>query len=213
MNKTRGRPRGGASARSRILEVARTRFLRDGYQATTLRAVAADVGVDAAAVSYHFGSKHGLFGAAMALRRNPSGELAEALAGDPAGLVDRVLSAVVDLWEDPALRGPLVALELAALADEDVLRVFGEFMEREVVARFAEFLGGPRATERAVAAAAVIGGLVTARYLYRLPSATALSTVEIRRAFGPPLAAALSGSRTGSRRPAGGSPRTASRSG
>jgi AcrR family transcriptional regulator len=158
MNRSRGRPPGPSTTRERLTEAARVRSLRDGYQVTTLRAVAADVGVDPAAVSYHFGSKHGLFGEAMALRRNPSRALAEALEGDPAGLVDRALRAVTDLWEDPELRGPLAELEHAALGDEDLLRVFAEYMEREVIARFAEFLRGPRATERAAAAAGVSVG-------------------------------------------------------
>jgi len=193
MNKSRGRPPGPSDTRERLREVARARFLRDGYQATTLRAVAAEVGVDPAAVSYHFGSKQGLFGEALALRRNPSRALAAALEGPPEGLVERVLQAVTDLWEDPGLRGPLLALERAALGDDGVARVFAEYMEREVVARFAEFLRGPRSGERAVAAAGVIGGLIAVRYLFRLPSAVALTPEQVRRAYGPPLWAALCG--------------------
>ena len=47
-----------------ILAAARLRFGSDGYERTTLRAVAADVGVDPALVIRYFGSKQDLFAAA-----------------------------------------------------------------------------------------------------------------------------------------------------
>src|SRR5260370_38436231 len=51
-----------------ILAAARSRFGSDGYERTTLRAVAADVGVDAALVIRYFGSKQDLFAAASDFR-------------------------------------------------------------------------------------------------------------------------------------------------
>ena len=47
----RGRRTGNPDTKAQILDVARRRFLRDGYQAVTLRAVAADAEVDVAACS------------------------------------------------------------------------------------------------------------------------------------------------------------------
>ena len=74
MNKSpgRGRRTGAPDTREAIRLAARARFLADGYQAVTLRKVAADAGVDVALISYYFGSKVGLFGAAMALPVNPA---------------------------------------------------------------------------------------------------------------------------------------------
>ncbi len=66
-----------------------------------MRSVAAEVGVDAALISYFFGSKKGLFGAALALSANPPEILAKALAGDPADLPERLLSALLRSWDDP----------------------------------------------------------------------------------------------------------------
>jgi len=68
---TRGRRPGRPETRAEILAVARRRFLAQGYQAVTMRAVAEDAGVDAALISYFFGSKKGLFGATLALSANP----------------------------------------------------------------------------------------------------------------------------------------------
>lgn len=61
---TATRPRNASQTRADILSAARRRFGAEGYERTTLRAVAADVGVDAALVIRYFGSKQNLFAAA-----------------------------------------------------------------------------------------------------------------------------------------------------
>ena len=62
------RPRNAAQTRADILSAARRRFATDGYEPTTLRAIAADVGVDAALVTRYFGSKQDLFATATEFR-------------------------------------------------------------------------------------------------------------------------------------------------
>ena len=61
-----GMTRTGSSSdtKAAILAAARTRFAAEGYRSASLRAVARDVGVDAALVVRYFGSKPGLFAAA-----------------------------------------------------------------------------------------------------------------------------------------------------
>ncbi|MGW7243493.1 TetR/AcrR family transcriptional regulator, partial [Streptomyces sp. NPDC054804] len=60
------RRRDAAATRRALLLAARARFTRLGYDRTTLRDVAADVGVNLALVKRYFGSKEGLFKAALA---------------------------------------------------------------------------------------------------------------------------------------------------
>jgi AcrR family transcriptional regulator len=48
------------TTRARIRDAALSRFPRDGFGGTTIRAVAADAGVSPALVVHHFGSKDGL---------------------------------------------------------------------------------------------------------------------------------------------------------
>jgi hypothetical protein len=115
-----------------------------------------------------------------------------ALEGDPAALADRLLDAVTALWEDPSGAG-FSAMDGTALRDEDVMRVFREFLAREVLGRIADHLGGRDATERATAAVAVIGGLIFTRYLNPLGPVAVLDAVDVRRILGPALRAALYG--------------------
>lgn len=61
-----GRRRDASATRSALLQAAHGRFIRLGYERTTLRDVAADAGVNIALVKRYFGSKEGLFKAALA---------------------------------------------------------------------------------------------------------------------------------------------------
>jgi AcrR family transcriptional regulator len=193
LNKSRGRPRGNPPTKARIVEAARELFLRHGYRGTTVRAVAAKAGVDSALISYHFGSKQGLFSESIRVQCTRSLALTKALEGEPAGLADRLLRAVTDLWEDPDAGRPSAEVNLLALHDEDVTRVLREYLEYELIRRLAEYLGGPDATERATAAVTLIGGLIFTRYLSPLYTPASMSAADMRRILRLPLRAALYG--------------------
>ena len=55
-----GRP-GGEVSRNRILDEAGRLFARDGFDAVTIRRIAARAKVNLAAIGYHFGGKKGLY--------------------------------------------------------------------------------------------------------------------------------------------------------
>ncbi|MEV6413820.1 TetR family transcriptional regulator [Kribbella sp. NPDC051718] len=188
MNKSRGRPRGNPATKDRISAVAYDLFLEHGYRGTTVRKVAAAAEVDSALISYHFGSKQGLFGEAMQFRCGKSAAMVRALEGDQPGFADRLLEAVLEMWADAE---PLAELTRMAPQDADVMQVLQEFLEREIHGRIAEFLRGPDATDRATAAVAVIGGLIFTRYLNPLRPAATMSDADVRRIIAPALRAAL----------------------
>jgi len=190
MNNGRGRPKGGSDARERIVTAARARFAGHGYGGTTMRSVAADADVDVALVSYYFGSKQGLFAAAMALAESPGQILRSVVDGNPATLPDRILATVLKTWDDPHNAQPLTALLAAVHEDEQVRRAFQEYVEREVVGRLADHLGGPRATERAAAVVTVVIGLVFSRWVLRLTPVADADPDVAHRAMRAAVAAA-----------------------
>ena len=189
LNKSRGRPRGNPPTKARIIEVACELFARDGYRRTTVRAIATAAGVDQALISYHFGSKQGLFGASIQLPCSEPLALRRALDGDPAGLADRLLRAVTDTWDAAETTAPAAV----AIHDEDVMRVFREYLECELIGGIAEFLGGPDATERATAVVTLLAGLIFTRYLSPLHPTANMSPADVRRMLRPALQAALQG--------------------
>jgi AcrR family transcriptional regulator len=59
------------TTKDRILDAAERLFARDGFEATSLRAITAEAGVNLAAVNYHFQSKEALVQAVIGRRMGP----------------------------------------------------------------------------------------------------------------------------------------------
>ncbi|HEX3783985.1 MAG TPA: TetR family transcriptional regulator [Pseudonocardiaceae bacterium] len=205
MNKRRGRgrPTGGIDTRGDILTAARGRFLSDGYERVTLRSIATAAGVDAALISYHFGSKRGLFAACMQLSANPADVLVDALSGPRNGLPERLIGNIVRVWDDPAAGASLRALAEAAVSEPDVSRLFREMAEREMITRIAERLGGADASRRAAVAASQLIGMIFIRYVLQLEPLASMPPDELVARTAPPLRAALTGPPLPKSRPGG----------
>ncbi len=195
MNKTRGRgrPKGSTTTQADILAAARRRFLEDGYDAVTLRAIAGDAGVDVALISYYFGSKKGVFGAAMALgAANPALLLAGELHGPLNSLPERIVRTVLRVWDDPD-SGPMLRAFLDAMVREpQVARTFAEMMEQEMLPAIAARLGDDAgAARRAAVMTSQIGGLILSRYVLRVEPVASMSQGELARAIAPAMRAAM----------------------
>ena len=189
MNKRRGRgrPAGRSTAREDILEVARRRFVADGYAGVSMRAIAAEAGVDPALISYHFGSKRGLFGAALELSMNPALVLAQVLDAPADVLPERLLRALLAVWDHPEHGAQLVGLLRGVVSDAETALVFREVVEREILGRIAERLGGRDASARASAMAVQLGGLIFLRHVLRVEPVASMSADELVAAVLPAL--------------------------
>ncbi|WP_262403429.1 TetR/AcrR family transcriptional regulator [Actinomadura sp. CNU-125] len=191
MNKSRGRRRGSPDTREEILAVARRRFLADGYAKVTMRSVAAEAGVDAALISYFFGSKKGLFGAVLGLLANPPEVLAGALPGDPAGLCERILRAQLAAWDDP-VGGPQLALMVrTAVQEPELSRLLKDVVWHEMIERIAAHVGGPGAAGRAASFGTQLAGVVFARYILGVDPIASMPTDEFVARHVPPMRLAL----------------------
>ncbi|MFD5520988.1 TetR family transcriptional regulator [Streptomyces sp. NPDC127066] len=197
MNKAgsqRGRRPGSPDTRAAILAVARRRFLEDGYHAVTLRSVAGEADVDLALISYYFGSKKGLFGAALALGANPAELLARVVEeGEPNTFPERVVRQVVAVWDDPVTGPPLLAMMKTAIDDDSLGSLVKEALEREIVDRIAGLVPGRDARQRAAAFTTVVAGLIATRYLLRLEPVVSMTTDDLVRFVSPQLRQALRG--------------------
>jgi len=99
--------------KDRILDTAERLFARDGVEATSLRTITTEAGVNLAAVNYHFQSKEALMHAVIARRIDPINEKRLALlaaieeeAGSAPLPLDKVLDALIgpvfELLRSPA---------------------------------------------------------------------------------------------------------------
>jgi AcrR family transcriptional regulator len=153
------RPRNAEETRTALFAAARLRFARDGYAATNLRDIAADVGVNVALIPRYFGSKEGLFQTVIAFDRN---RIAQVMQGPPELLAEHLLNNVL---VDPA--GPDHDLFVTLLRSSDYppaveyMRHLLEFLAADLTSQ----ITGPAADLRADLVTALLTGVVVLRRL------------------------------------------------
>lgn len=183
--RTRGRRAGGEGARDQIVAGARLEFAENGYDATSLRAIARRAGVDPALVRYYFrGGKAEVFAAAVARRDvNPQKVAVELIGGGVEGLGERVVLGILTLWDAPGGRDSFRLVVAAAASGNEVL--LREFLTREIVDRISAAIGGPDAQLRAALAASQLAGLLVARHVIGLEPVASATVEELGRIVGP----------------------------
>ncbi|TMR11482.1 TetR/AcrR family transcriptional regulator, partial [Nonomuraea zeae] len=123
------RKRDREATRERLLETARVRFAREGYDATSVRDIAGDAGVDATLIFRYFGSKKQLFDAATAAPEIPH----DLLDGPPEELVARMVRSVVFAdWSAYGGEHPLVAMLRSSAHEDARLRIRQEVCDTYV---------------------------------------------------------------------------------
>ncbi|MFC7375789.1 TetR family transcriptional regulator [Brachybacterium sp. GCM10030267] len=174
--------RSAAETKQLIRAAARERFARDGYEGTTIRALAQDVGIDPALVMRHVGSKEALFADAVDLDlRLPD------LSQIPADEIGAVLTAhFLDRWEgeDELL---MILLRSAATTPAAADRLRAIFAEQ--VVRAVQQLGiePADARHRAGLVATQMLGLGMCRYILQLPPVVEMDRGQVVDALGSTL--------------------------
>lgn len=187
-----GRRRGDSGTRGAILAAARTAFAAHGYDRTSVRGIARAAGVDQALVHHFFGTKAGLFAAALQLPANPADVLDGLLAGPREDVTRQFLTTLLSLWDAPDSRAPALALLRSAATQEQAAELVRELFRREVITRLARLAGdGPDAELRAALAASQVMGLVVARYVLELEPLASAAPEDLVAAVAPVLDAHL----------------------
>jgi AcrR family transcriptional regulator len=175
----RGRRPGGPDTRGEILAAARESFAHKGFAGTTIRAVAASAGVDAALVHHYFGSKDDLFIAALEIKVDPRAVVPAVFERGLDGSAERLLRLFLSVWDDPEARLPLVAVVRSSLGQEGPVNLLREAMFRIVFGPLREVLPAEEADRRAQLVATQVLGLIVGRYLLRLEPLASMSADEL----------------------------------
>ncbi|MFI0895616.1 TetR family transcriptional regulator [Streptomyces sp. NPDC020983] len=164
-----GRRGGDADTRGDILRAAREHFAQ-GYEATSVRAVARAADVDPSLIVQFFGGKDGLFKAVLDEAVQPDEGVGRVLADDGGtDLGQRLAAYFFGMWEDPARRHPFQAMLVSAASNEAAATVLREFVRGEVIARIGAMIEGDDAELRAELAGSQLIGAALVRYVYRIP--------------------------------------------
>ena len=100
----RGRPRGVSDSRERIIAAAVDEFGEQGYEASTIRAIATRAGVDSALVHHYFGTKADLFAEAVGIPMRPDIDVPGILDGPRDEVGERLVRYVLESFEQPEVR-------------------------------------------------------------------------------------------------------------
>jgi AcrR family transcriptional regulator len=175
--------------RAAILASAREHFARHGYDRTTIRAVAADAGVDPALVIRYFSGKEALFAAAVDVDL-----LLPDLASARADEVGRHLTRhFLDRWEGHLSDDVLLILLRSAVSNEQVAARLREVFEQQVAAAVAALAPPGDAQRRAGLVASQLLGLALTRYLLRLPGLAGRPADELVDEVAPTVQRYLTG--------------------
>jgi AcrR family transcriptional regulator len=193
MRKTGRRP-GETATREAILDVATRQFGSRGYDATTIRSIAAEAGVDPALVMHFFGSNTDLFVAAVNWPFDPAVEVPRVLDGDPEAIGRRLVELFVSTWDAEDKRNPIVALLRAAMNQEPAARQLRDFIELEILAPLLAALGPDRAEQlRANLVASQLLGLGIVRYVLAFEPIASLDAGAVVDLVAPSVQASLTG--------------------
>jgi AcrR family transcriptional regulator len=193
VNHRSGRRTGESGSREAILVAARRAFAERGYGAATLRAIAGEAGVDPALVLHFFGSKDGLFAAAVRPPVDPDTVAATVAGGPPGEAGARLARLVVRTLEDPGARDVVIGLIRTSAADERAARMVRELYVERMYGAVARHVGADEPDLRAALVGSQIVGLAMARHVLRVEPLASMSPATLEGWLGPLLQRHLSG--------------------
>ncbi|MGH3950215.1 MAG: TetR family transcriptional regulator [Pseudonocardiaceae bacterium] len=158
-----GRRPGQTETREQILAAARSLFAEQGYDATTIRSIAAEAGVNPALIHHFFGSKDHVFVSSLALAVNPADIVPTIVEGPRAQAGERLVRFFLGVWGDPDARQPFLALLRSIASNEGAARMMREFMHRAVITPISTSLGVPELNMAAVGSHLM--GIALLRYI------------------------------------------------
>jgi AcrR family transcriptional regulator len=162
-----------------ILAAARERFAESGYEAATIRAIAADASIDPSMVMRYFGNKEQLFAAAAEfdLRFPDLSDL------PPAQLGTAMVSHFLTRWEED---DALVALLRSATTNADAAQRMTDIFAGQLLPAIAKLVPDD-ASRRAGLIATQVLGMALCRFVLRIPPVAAMSRDELIAWLGPTL--------------------------
>jgi AcrR family transcriptional regulator len=156
--------------RSRILDAARRLFADEGFERTTIRATAAAAGIDPSMVMRYFGSKDGLFAAAMDFDLG----LPDLSAGPADKIGETLVRHFLTRWEGPDAGATLPLLLRTAVTNTDAAERLQDVFRLQVAPVIARVTDARRARECAALVATQMVGLGYTRYVLKVPAVVAL---------------------------------------
>lgn len=194
IGKRGGRRPGQTSTREQILAAARAAFGARGYDAATIREIAAVAGVDSAMISHHFGGKEALFLATIDFPFDPRDYTSGVLDGPTDQLAERLLRQFLLVWDAPEGAAATATLR-TAMQHEWSAGLLRQFLLTRALQPLIATLepDADRAAWRGSLVASQLVGLALARYIIKFPPLSTAPQEVVIAALAPTLQRYLTG--------------------
>jgi AcrR family transcriptional regulator len=195
MTKTPRTGRRGGDSRSReaILDAARRLFAEHGYDGASLRAIAAEAGVDVALVAHFFGSKAQLLTASVQWPFDPDVEIERVVAAGREHAGVALARLFVSTWDELGSRNPIITLLRSATTEPAAAALTREFIGSLLLEPLARRLGSDRPALRADLVACQLIGLGIGRYVLRFEPLAGFPADDLVASVAPVLQRYLTG--------------------
>jgi AcrR family transcriptional regulator len=174
-----GRRRGTPETREEILVGARRAFAERGYGATSLRSIAARVHVDPALLVHYFGSKEGLFLAALEVTIRPSALFSGLDTLQVREAAELIVARYLALLDDEQTRDVVLGLVRSAVSSERAATMLREFLVTKMLSSLGPLIGRPDGQLRASLVVAQLVGIAILRHVVRLDAVVGASRDEL----------------------------------
>lgn len=171
-----------------ILEAARRLFAERGYDATTVRDIAAAASIDAALVVRYFGGKNDLFAKAADVDLS----LPDLAAVERSQIGETLARHFLRVWAGPN-GGGMVALLRSASSNSHAAMKMREVFTSQVLPALAGIGAGHDLDERAPLVSAQILGFAFARYVLEIPALATMDDQQVVATLGHLLQSAIDG--------------------
>lgn len=187
-----GRRGGDADTRGTILAAARSLFAADGYDATSLRAIARAADVDPALVHHYFDGKSDVFASAFSLPLSPDEVLPQLTAAPPDQLGERIVRLFLEVWNGPGAEH-LAGILRSSLTHDGAAAMLPEYMIGTLLEGVVGTLGVDEPRRRAALCATQLVGLAVLRQVIGFAPLRELDDEDLVAWVGPVLQGYLTG--------------------
>jgi AcrR family transcriptional regulator len=188
-----GRRPGDSGSREAILSAARRLFAQHGFSDTSMRAIAAEAGVDAALIVHFFGTKAQLLTAAVEWPFDPEEAMAGVYAAGRAHVGEAFARLAVETWGHDAHRNLILTVLRAATVEPEAAALLRQFVQHDLFPPLLRRLKSSQPEVRGNLASAQVIGLGMARYVLGLEPLASMSEDEVVAWVGPTLQRYLTG--------------------
>jgi AcrR family transcriptional regulator len=177
----------------RIVDVARRSFAEQGYDATSMRSVAIEAGVDPRLVGYYFGSKQALLEACLVPPPGFVQNVADVVNSDLASRGEALVRSLLRNWRDAQSAVVLRSIILIAAQQSLALERLRLIVSDSLIGAVATNLDDDERVLRGGLVATQLLGLAMTSYVWKLEPIASLPDEEVVACVAPTVQRYLTG--------------------